>query len=1330
MSTGARRWWLAGAAVAAGVVVVWAAIAFRPALARWAGKRAIAELEQVTGGRVEARSIDWQFWAAKVALADVTIHGREAAGSAPYMHFDGIHAGFALRDVFGRQIDIREITFEHPVLHVVILPDGTTNVPTLGRHSGSAVEQLFAMQLGRAEARNGELFVNNRRTPFDFSANDVRFSMAYAAADQRYDGTLQLGRLETSYGAMRPFASTGALEFRLYRSKLELTNVTWSSGRSKLQATGTVSHFDDPEAEIHYDGAVDLAPWAATAGLGGVRGGIVQLRGTARYSPSEASTSGKVAARDLVYETPDLHLAGVAANGDFQVDRDKLLLSGLTARAAGGTASGEVEVSNWASLAASHPEQVGRAALHLRGLSLAQLISAAPAARRKFGNMNLVGTASGEMALAWRGSPRDADARISLEVAPPREDPPQQVPVTGRIDLSYSRKKGVQASNIDLTSQNGTRLQAHGTLGGKGSMQVSFATDEIAQFEPLLAALSLSEERPTNVRGRATFTGTIAGPLETPTIAGHLELANFDAMMAPIPFPGAPRVTARHPVHLDALATDVQYTPSLLAARHGSLRSGSVRAEFEINAQLRRGSFVPTSPVRAHVSVQRAAMADLQQLAGWHYPVEGTTTTSLDVTGAQGNWQGGGPVRVEDGAIEHQPFRSLSGTLRLAGAELRLQDLALAQDGGSVRGSAAYTAGSGAFRFDLDGSGFDVEKIPQLQWARLKVTGDLGFHATGEGTTAAPVINAQLRFRNLVLNQERAGDFDVDAVTHGADLQLNGATRLMGTRFRINGNVRLRDDYPATLELRFAQLDIDPLIEAASPAELTGHSSVTGSVNISGPLRRPRDLTGSGNLDQLRAYVENVELANQGPIRFSYANQVARVDELHLVGEDTDFKADGTVSLAAPGALDVHGDGRMNLKLLQSINPALVAYGRTVVAVAVSGTMAQPTVQGQVYIRDAGISYVDVPNGLSNINGTLVFNQNRLMVQTLSAETGGGTLAMGGFIAYERGLYFNLSATGKDIRIRYPQGVSAKADASLRYTGTQQSSLLSGDVLINRFDITPQFDLANYVARSGAPAPAPSTNPLVNNLKFDIHIISTSELEVQTSSGFKVTGDADLHIRGTAARPSVLGRIDISEGQVNFNNTKYQLDRGDILFTNPTMIEPIFNIEATTRVRDYDITLGFHGTPDRLNSGGITFRSDPPLAEGDIIALLALGHTREDSPNAVAQSTTTFTESASSAILGAALNTALSSRAQKLFGISQIKIDPSVGGADANPNARITIEQQVSGRVTLTYITNLAQSAQQVIQAEVQINRNLSVIGVRDQYGVVGFDVRYRQRKK
>ena len=210
-------------------------------------------------------------------------------------------------------------------------------------------------------------------------------------------------------------------------------------------------------------------------------------------------------------------------------------------------------------------------------------------------------------------------------------------------------------------------------------------------------------------------------------------------------------------------------------------------------------------------------------------------------------------------------------------------------------------------------------------------------------------------------------------------------------------------------------------------------------------------------------------------------------------------------------------------------------------------------------------------------------------------------------------------------------------------------------------------------------------------------------------------------------RPVLLGKVNVTEGQVTLNGTNYQLERGDVTFRNPVRIEPVLDVEATTRVRDYDITLGFHGPLERLST---TYRSDPPLPTSDIIALLAFGRTREEAVMAT-EANPSFTESASQAILGQALNSASSTRMQRLFGVSRIKISPEVAASQAlDPNARVTIEQQVSKEFTVTYVTDLTHSGQQIIQVEYNYSRQISILATRDQYGVVSFDVRIKRRRR
>ena len=435
------------------------------------------------------------------------------------------------------------------------------------------------------------------------------------------------------------------------------------------------------------------------------------------------------------------------------------------------------------------------------------------------------------------------------------------------------------------------------------------------------------------------------------------------------------------------------------------------------------------------------------------------------------------------------------------------------------------------------------------------------------------------------------------------------------------------------------------------------------------------------------------------------------------------------MQLSGERQLDFRAQGRVNLKLMESFNADFRSSGEVTVDVTVSGTVAHPFTQGRLQVANGSVAYSDLPSALNEINGSLIFNQDRLQIETLTARTGGGLLTFGGYASsYNRQIEFNLTVQGQDVRLRYPPGVSSTANADLHFVGTPAASTLSGDITVTKLAMTPGFDFAAYLQRSAQTSTLPQTNPLLNRIRLDVHIVTTPELQMQTAV-VRLSGDADLHMRGSAAKPVLLGRADIIEGDVYFNGTKYRLERGDVTFVNPVTTTPVLDLQMSTRVRDYDVTVNLNGELSKLN---VKYRSEPPLPEADVVALLALGRTREESAQMQQSGQSALSQEASNAILSEALNTTVSNRVQRLFGVSRIKIDPQGLSTETNPSRgpQVTIEQQVAGNLTLTYSTNVSQASQQIIQVEYNVSRNVSVVGIRDQNGVVSIDVRIRQRKK
>ncbi len=204
----------------------------------------------------------------------------------------------------------------------------------------------------------------------------------------------------------------------------------------------------------------------------------------------------------------------------------------------------------------------------------------------------------------------------------------------------------------------------------------------------------------------------------------------------------------------------------------------------------------------------------------------------------------------------------------------------------------------------------------------------------------------------------------------------------------------------------------------------------------------------------------------------------------------------------------------------------------------------------------------------------------------------------------------------------------------------------------------------------------------------------------------------------------------MGQGEIEFFGNRYTITRGEISFYNTATIEPILDLDVETRVRGVTVNINLAGPFNKLN---ISYRSDPPLQSQEIVALLTVGRTPGSAAfNGYASSSSTTSGSplqmGPAGLLGQALTTPFSNRLERFFGVSRIKIDPTVTGVDNVPEAHLTIEQQISRDITLTYSTNLSRTQQQLIRLQWDLSRQLSVVAVRDEYGSFGVDFFVRKR--
>ena len=106
------------------------------------------------------------------------------------------------------------------------------------------------------------------------------------------------------------------------------------------------------------------------------------------------------------------------------------------------------------------------------------------------------------------------------------------------------------------------------------------------------------------------------------------------------------------------------------------------------------------------------------------------------------------------------------------------------------------------------------------------------------------------------------------------------------------------------------------------------------------------------------------------------------------------------------------------------------------------------------------------------------------------------------------------------------------------------------------------------------------------------------------------------------------------------------------------------------------------------------------------------------------------TQIGASAALGQAVASPVSGRLQRLFGVTQLKIVPAIVGATNTPQARLTLEQQITRQIDFIYIQDVTQSNSEVIRIEWNINPTWTAVAERDIYGEFGVDLFYKKRFK
>jgi len=722
------------------------------------------------------------------------------------------------------------------------------------------------------------------------------------------------------------------------------------------------------------------------------------------------------------------------------------------------------------------------------------------------------------------------------------------------------------------------------------------------------------------------------------------------------------------------------------------------------------------------------------------YNIEGPLTGEISLFGKYRQPFGQGHLTLTEPLAYGEPFDSASARLRFEGDGVRLDALEVHKGRGIVRG-AAYIQWDETYSFNADVKDLSVSSIDAARIANLPLAGLAQLTAEGAGSFGNPRYEVRGTVNNLSVSGETVGQ--VSGRVNVRDGLMAFEAEAASQQLAVSGSGRVNlSNIDSELLFRFTNTKIDPYVRAFYP-ELSAdlNAEVSGTLQVFGALTAIDQLQVVSTVEQFDFGFFDYTLTNKEPIRFVLDNAVVGVEQMQLIGEEASLALSGNIGLETE-ALDLQASGDVGLTLLQVFFPDVRSAGQTRLMAKVGGTTSNPFIRGEVGVRGGRIRHLSFPHGIENLEGPIIFEQNEISFDNLAGSLGGGNVRFGGRVGLNGYSFseFNMTATGEQMSLRFPEGARSVVDAALELGGGTDAPILSGTVLVKDAVLLDLFQSGSGFLGVSSEEETSVSRILESELplRLDVRINAPSSIRISDNL-VRATSSAELVLGGTYNQPLLYGNAEIERGEVFFEGNRYRVTRGRLGFSNPTAIEPFFDVEAETDVRapgqTYRVTLNAVGTMDQL---AFELNSDPPLPEFEIMSLL-MGNIRDPqaaelrSLRAQDESRQELFGTGAARLLTNPLSSGVGRVVQESFGVDTFQISPSLADPSTQqstqllPTARLLIGKRISDRAHVTLSRTLTGANQDIIVVlEYDQNERLSWILSQNEDNTYALDFRMR----
>jgi translocation and assembly module TamB len=839
------------------------------------------------------------------------------------------------------------------------------------------------------------------------------------------------------------------------------------------------------------------------------------------------------------------------------------------------------------------------------------------------------------------------------------------------------------------------------------------ATADVKEFSsPYFTALS----------GPGKFNCSVSGTFKDPVI--DLKFASNNTIFSTDEL-GIPDVLKKRAINFDRVDAEMMYKKNLLTVKNITARTAKeeYKASGGVYFKKARELFELREPdYDLNISAKNIDIKTLSDTFQDAPPFAGNIDADFRLHGKPEDIMASGDVHAKKLSLNNKYSVDIAdGKVSYAKREFSFGSLRIKKGASTLNVNGSLTLDK-RFSFFADGQDTKVvDIIPEkfkIQDAKFKIIEAAlltDIKIKGEGTFENPNIELKSSINGGSYKGYPIGKGVLKGILINKHTDI--AAEFLDGRMSIKGSADLTEKLPwsANVELQPARYDfIAASFLKDMPEDLL--LSLTGNIKAYGDKDH---INAIATINRAHLYFYGIGFTNSADIKLILEDRKLSIRALSMKGDTTEFKLSGNMMIGK--SYDLVLEGSSSLAPLKAISKTIdVVKGNASFVFSVSGDWEKPKINGGMDVNNGTLGFRDIHYRLTSVSAYIYIDEDRIAIERANGKLSGGDVSISGAAYLERFSIkrFFLESRLHNITASVSKDFWVSFDGNLYYRGTLKTQTLMGDIAIRRAKYSERIEWKSWLLKA-----RPKERPRVEVTTLDktnLNVrVSGTNLFIDNNVA-RASMKMDILLRGTIGQPILLGKVETKEGIVYFRNNEFKVLKASVDFANPNQINPYFDIAAETRVRNYNIRLNLDGYAEQFN---LSLSSSPALDETDIFSLLTVGqigkHLKGLEGGIGAGEAASF--------LAGKMQDVFEERLKAITGFDRVQIDPYVSKSTGTVMPRVTIAKRLLGdKLYVTYSTAVGTGEEQVLKLEYTLGKNTSFVGLRDERGGIGGDIKFR----